>query len=388
MKCKPHDNRQYWKIIYYYPELFTIISLAILNGYENIYNVQFFVMDFLEELQNVGLINEQGNCPSKNTFYRVMYIVPWEEFEDLSQSIFNHLPQKYQNALINNEMSTFSIDGKFIIGNRDIGLDGKVEKLGIDIVSIRNNRTNIVINQLAVIPKDGKKYCEKYVMRELAHNLKPGSILSADAIACDHKTLKTFNDLQIIYVVSLKKNQKNLLKNVEEVFEFDDIKHRKPDLELEPIYQGGKWIIRSYKIVSDSDNDWQKYIFLNKNKGNIRSVVQETKKIIDRNGNIKKEIAYLVSNSIDIKKIAQGRREHWTIESLHWLLDMVFNEDRCILKNVNATITMNIFRKLALLLLNLPIFNVYKIKNNPMSTKQKQRSSMAMHLKPCTQPLI
>lgn len=42
-KTDIYDNRQYWKIKYEYPYLFTIIALAILNSYENIYNVQFFV---------------------------------------------------------------------------------------------------------------------------------------------------------------------------------------------------------------------------------------------------------------------------------------------------------------------------------------------------------
>ena len=42
-------------------------------------------------------------------------------------------------------------------------------------------------------------------------------------------------------------------------------------------------------------------------------------------------------------------REHWKIESLHWLLDLGINEDESKYTSENAHITLNAMRKLALL---------------------------------------
>ena len=41
-------------------------------------------------------------------------------------------------------------------------------------------------------------------------------------------------------------------------------------------------------------------------------------------------------------------REHWKIESFHWLLDVTFSEDSCRFLSENAHITMNSLRKFAL----------------------------------------
>ena len=43
-------------------------------------------------------------------------------------------------------------------------------------------------------------------------------------------------------------------------------------------------------------------------------------------------------------------REHWKIESMHWILDAVFGEDDCVFHSEQAHITINIFRKFAIAL--------------------------------------
>lgn len=45
----------------------------------------------------------------------------------------------------------------------------------------------------------------------------------------------------------------------------------------------------------------------------------------------------------------QKNCEHWKIESLHWLLDVVFSEDDSLLANENAHLTLNVMRKFALM---------------------------------------
>ena len=43
-------------------------------------------------------------------------------------------------------------------------------------------------------------------------------------------------------------------------------------------------------------------------------------------------------------------RSHWRIESMHWLLDVIFNEDECKILSETGQKNLNIMRKLALML--------------------------------------
>ena len=64
-----------------------------------------------------------------------------------------------------------------------------------------------------------------------------------------------------------------------------------------------------------------------------------------------KEIDYYISSQdISAKELLFLSREHWKTESMHWMLDTVLSEDKCHFWNENAHITLNIFRKYALLL--------------------------------------
>ena len=50
-----------------------------------------------------------------------------------------------------------------------------------------------------------------------------------------------------------------------------------------------------------------------------------------------------------IMRFARGTRSHWGIEnSLHWVLDMVFDEDRCRIRKGNAPESMSVMRHIAL----------------------------------------
>jgi predicted transposase YbfD/YdcC len=59
---------------------------------------------------------------------------------------------------------------------------------------------------------------------------------------------------------------------------------------------------------------------------------------------------YITSLDVPAEKLLHITREHWKIESLHWLLDVTFSEDDCEIISENGHKTLNILRKLALLL--------------------------------------
>jgi predicted transposase YbfD/YdcC len=76
----------------------------------------------------------------------------------------------------------------------------------------------------------------------------------------------------------------------------------------------------------------------------VRRIVTSKGKTTDETG------YYITSNDTTPEELLRIVREHWKIESLHWLLDVTFSEDACGIISENGHKTLNIFRKLALML--------------------------------------
>ncbi len=71
-------------------------------------------------------------------------------------------------------------------------------------------------------------------------------------------------------------------------------------------------------------------------------------RIVKENDKTSTETSYYISGL----EAAQERfleivREHWQVESMHYILDVVMSEDECRLYSANAQKAMNVFRKLS-----------------------------------------
>jgi predicted transposase YbfD/YdcC len=56
-----------------------------------------------------------------------------------------------------------------------------------------------------------------------------------------------------------------------------------------------------------------------------------------------------VDNFVELERFAQGIRNHWAVEnSLHWILDVAFDEDRCRARMGHAAENLAIIRQAAL----------------------------------------
>jgi predicted transposase YbfD/YdcC len=92
---------------------------------------------------------------------------------------------------------------------------------------------------------------------------------------------------------------------------------------------------------------------------------------VEMNGKTTEETAfYITSLDATPEKLLELSREHWKIESLHWLLDVVFSEDDCRILSSNGQKALNIFRKFALAI----------HKNYIASLPQKTKPSIKKHM--------
>lgn len=66
----------------------------------------------------------------------------------------------------------------------------------------------------------------------------------------------------------------------------------------------------------------------------------------ERNGECHVEVRYyLMSRKFRVRDFASYVRDHWQIESMHWVLDVVFHEDASRIRTGNATANMSFVRR-------------------------------------------
>lgn len=73
------------------------------------------------------------------------------------------------------------------------------------------------------------------------------------------------------------------------------------------------------------------------------------KREVEKNGKKTEEKSYyLTSLTKEPEKLMKYARNHWRIESMHWILDVNFKKDECPIKSENTQRTLNTTRKLAI----------------------------------------
>ena len=84
----------------------------------------------------------------------------------------------------------------------------------------------------------------------------------------------------------------------------------------------------------------------------IKSIGQAITVTMAKDGMETSEVRhYLSSLEPKAKLFANAVRSHWMIESMHWILDVVFQEDHCRLRNGENTQNFGFLRKFVISLL-------------------------------------
>ncbi|MER0123531.1 ISAs1 family transposase, partial [Streptococcus sp. ZJ100] len=101
------------------------------------------------------------------------------------------------------------------------------------------------------------------------------------------------------------------------------------------------WVSYDVKWLSERHPKWHK----------LRGIGM-TKTTLDRDGELIEEVRYfIISFKKTIETVAQCVRGHWQIESMHWLLDIVFREDANKTLNKQLAFNLNVMDKFCLAVL-------------------------------------
>jgi predicted transposase YbfD/YdcC len=179
-----------------------------------------------------------------------------------------------------------------------------------------------------------------------------GCIVTIDAMGCQTEIAKTIVEEEGDYVLALKENQGNLFEDVQKLFADLECNHYRAyvyDYEKMVNSGHGRIEIRECWTISDPDilchlrgfENWEKLQTVSR----IRSQrwIGDDKTCEDR---------FYIASILGAKRVLGSVRSHWSIEnSLHWTLDLAFDEDRCRVRKDHGPENFAILRHIALNLL-------------------------------------
>jgi predicted transposase YbfD/YdcC len=161
-----------------------------------------------------------------------------------------------------------------------------------------------------------------------------------DALHCQKKTAKEILAAGADYVFSVKKNQKELYRDVSEMIDFkltDKYEQLNAPLEKATKTEKGHGRIDKRTAFVTHEAEWLAQFGKWHGVQMIGAVVTD-----------KETRYYISSRKLSPMELLVITRNEWTVESMHWQLDVIFNEDRTTLHEANAQKTLNILRKTVL----------------------------------------
>lgn len=323
------DKRDQFTIKHRLVDILKLVMISVLCGMDELDKMIDYgknKKEFLEKEFDIKSI------PSKSTLTRIFVMIDpkW-----LGLSIVGIV-----QSLIKERHKQIMLDGKVIKATDAIKT---IEKM-MNIVTAYTD-TGISLLQKTVEDKTNEIPAVKELLELL--DVK-GMIITADAMHCQKETAKAIVDNGGDYVLQLKANQKSFYEDVYAMFDDKYMDETDKECEYETFKTQEKshgrietrtcYVLNELAFFTDYLANW-------KGLKKIFAVIRE----VERNGKSTKEIScYLSSKNTTAENLLSYTRKHWQIESMHHILDVTYDEDRCKLLRQRAQENLNIFRKMGI----------------------------------------
>lgn len=334
------DFRNQSYITYKLSDVLTIVMSGVICGLDSLEDLVIFAKERVSFFKDMFKIDK---IPSKSTFSRILSVI---DGKAIAQIVIDCMKESVSQL-----GDIIAVDGKAIRSTT------KNKHPALQILTAYLTESGVTLAQEKIHDKTNEIPVFQNMLEYLDIKNK---VITADAMHCQKETCDKIIKKKGDYVFALKENQKNLYNDIKLFFENETDVF---DVYTSPV-ESGHGRIEERTCTKIKDISWLHDIKL---WNGIKSVFAIRRKVSDKSGkNMSDETSFYISSlDVEPEKLLKITREHWKIESLHWMLDVVFNEDMSNFESEKAHECLNAFRKFALLLHK----NYLKKQNKKISIK-------------------
>jgi predicted transposase YbfD/YdcC len=286
------------------------------------------------------LLELPNGIPSRDTVRRVLSTLKPEAFQECFQRWIA-------------ECLTDDADGS----HRTIAIDGKTMRRSHDragglgplhMVSAWASEQGIALGQIATEEKSN----EITAIPELIDRIDiQGAVVTIDAMGCQKQIAKKIKRSGGDYVLAVKDNQPKLHQAIEDFFAdaLEDDLGQVPHRRHETHDKGHGRTDERYYYLAKLPDDFA----FKKQWSGIKAIGMAIRVTEKSDGTESGDVRYFIaSRYLSGKRFAQSVRGHWGIEnSLHWVLDVTFNEDQSRTRERHFADNLSWLRRFAITLL-------------------------------------
>lgn len=293
----------------------------------------------------------EGGLPSHDTFSRLFRLLDPARFAQCFARFLTRLGEVGAGVV--------AIDGKTMRGS----FDTAARQSPLHVVTAFACERRLALAQAAVDAKENEILAARDVLEMF--DLK-GMLVTADALHCNAKTARLIVERGGDYLIALKGNRPCMFAQVQGLFAAPPMplvdhvtvekSHGRLETRRHQVWHDVGWLTPMRRESDDASLAGLAMI----------GMVEAT---IERGGKTSRERRYYVSSRpLSAEAFAQAARAHWAIEnSLHWVLDVAFDEDRARNRSDHGPENLTILRKLAL--------NVLQSARPDISIRRKRKRS-------------
>lgn len=170
------------------------------------------------------------------------------------------------------------------------------------------------------------------------------TIVTIDAMGCQSDIAEQIIENKGDYILQVKANQKGLQQDIQDSFRLKKIVAQDKETDSDH----GRVETRKCSIINDLE-----LIEYPERWKDLKSLIRIESEVYNKKTKETTQCTryYISSLSADAGYINNSIRAHWNIESMHWILDVVFKEDNQAKRNEVAVENTNLINKLVLSLL-------------------------------------
>ena len=255
-------------------------------------------------------------------------------------SVVPHLAAKIeaeeeQQSKKKHKMLTVAIDGKEIRSTRNM----KKYDSPLHIISAQIGELDLSLAQKTVESKSNEISAVQRLITELEIS---GCMVVADALNCQIQTAQAIIDAKADYLLSVKGNQKDLMDDIAAYVQDEKLRSKMDSITKT---ETGHGRVETRSAYTSDDVSWQPG---GRNWPELKCIGAIHTRFETKKGVTQKWHYYISSKALSAQELLHHARTEWSVESMHWLLDVHFDEDRCRVQSKNIQRNLNMLHKMAL----------------------------------------